>query len=432
MRQTPARTPFILTAMLAGVAVSTWADDAAPLPSRFDAAIARIETSFWQEISREELETRALKALVRELDLYGRVLDAAEWSDFRSDVSASLAGVGVVLELDAETGLPRIQGLIVDSAAAAAGARRGDRVAAIDGQLLAGRSLDEAFPLLRGETGTRVRLRLVQPGEPEREIDVVRKIHRLPSVHGVARDAQGKSSYLLEAQRGIGYVRIEHLAEDSFESVAGALSDLTAAGASGVVLDLRGSYGGLMAAAEQIADLFLAEGLLAGKEGRGISTREFADSAIAWKGPMVVLIDRDTASSSEFLAAALRDHGRARFLGERTYGKGRIQEMFDLGEGRGGLILTTGRHVRPSGIATDRHDPPPADASAGVSPDADLSMRLEGEALVTWRNGFDLRASPCPFTREEFAAAGPDPLLDRAVELLSAAALPAEAGGAAD
>jgi len=422
MRRLLARSCLLLTLPLTAGASYARAQ-AALAENRFDAAIARIHDRFWQEIPREELEARALRALVRELDPYGRVLDAADWSSFRDEISASFAGVGVVLELDADAGLPRIQGLIVGSAAGAAGARRGDRIEAIDAHPLAGLPLDDAFPRLRGEPGTHVRLRLSQPGGPKREIDVVRKAHHMPSVHGVARDEDGDASYLLEPRNGIGYLRIEHLAKDSCASVAGALARLASAGATGLVLDLRGSYGGLKSAAVQIADLFLAEGLLAGSEGRHDSTREIADPAVAWAGPLLVLIDGDTASSSEFLAAALRDHGRARFLGERTYGKGRIQEMFELGEGQGGPVLTTSRYVRPAGIAADRHDPPPAGASAGVFPDADLEMRLEGEALASWRKGFELRASPCPFTREEFAAAGPDPLLDRAVELLVEAVL---------
>ncbi|MEO7793845.1 MAG: S41 family peptidase [Thermoanaerobaculia bacterium] len=419
MRRTLARNIFFLAILLGLAANPGFGDDPAPEENRFDAAIARIHQSYWQEISREELEERALRALLKELDPYGQLLDATQWGEFRGNLSGTIAGVGVILDSDATGGLQRIQRLLVASAAGAAGARPGDRIEAIDGRSLQGVSLDDVFPLLRGAPGTSVRLRLSQPGASPHEIDVVRKIHNLPSVHGVGRDADGVGDYLLDAAKGIGYLRIDHLSEDSFEAVRGALEDLTSRQASGLVLDLRGSSGGLMMAGVRIADLFLGEGLVGGAEGREESTRQLATASVSWAGPMVVLIDGDTASSSEFLAASLRDHGRARFLGERTFGKGRIQQMYSLGEGRGGLILTTALQVRPSGIATDKHDPPPANESAGVFPDPGLEMHLTDEELASWRKGLEIRASPSPFTPAEFAAAGPDPILDRAVALLT-------------
>lgn len=306
---------------------------------------------------------------------------------------------------------------MIGSAAGAAGARPGDWIRAIDGRALEGLSLDTALPMLRGEPGTVVRLMLDRGDTPARSIAVTRRVHRVPSIHGMARDAQGSADYLLDRTRGIGYVRVAQLAEDSAPEVALALSRLRQAGACGLVLDLRGSSGGMMRAGVGIADLFLAEGLIAGWDGRAGSARHEADSDVAWAGPLVVLIDERTASSSEFLAAALRDHDRARFMGRRTFGKGLVQEMFDLGEGRGGLVLSTGRHLRPSGPAADRNDPEPDRQRAGVAPDPGLEVAFTEAEQERLDRALDLRASPTAVTREEVAAIDPDATLARAAAL---------------
>lgn len=388
---------------------------------RFDEALARIERSFREPLSRDALRQRAVRALVADLDPYGRVLDATELREFRTGFSGAFGGVGVTLDVDETRELPRIERLMIDSAAGAAGARPGDWIESIDGRSLEGRPLDEVPAMLRGEPGTVVHLRLGRPAGPSRTIAVTRKAHRLPSVHGVARDADGQADYLLDRSRGIGYVRVEQLAKDSVEEVESALVGLRKAGACALVLDLRGSSGGMMDAGVRIADLFLDKGLIAGWDGRAGGKRFEADPAVAWSAPMVVLIDERTASSSEFLAAALRDHHRARFMGHRTFGKGLVQEVFELGEGRGALILSTGRHVRPSGLAADRNDPEPERQRAGVAPDPALEVALTEAEQDRLYRALDLRASPTPVTREEVDAIDPDAMLGRAAALFPAA-----------
>lgn len=391
----------------------------------FDDAVELIRENFWKEMTREEIELQALRALLAQIDPYGRYLDAGEWSELDDDLSARSAGVGVQLEMDEAAGLPRIRYLLLESAAGAAGARRDDWIVAIDGKPLAGLALGEVPPLLRGDPGTRVELTLRRaPDGPAIRAVVERKIHRLPSVHGVRREASGRAVYVLDPQLGLGYVRISHLASDSLGEVESALADLEAQGARGLVLDLRDSYGGLMSAGVGIADLFLGSGRIAGHESRTESESFEADPSVAWKHPMIVLINAGTASSSEFLAAALRDHARARFIGQRTYGKGLVQVKYELGEGQGGLILSTGRHLRPFGVAADRNDPPPANAAAGVAPDPGLEVVIEGEEYDRWSEAIDLRASPVVLDDSDLAGAPPDRALQLATELLAKLSVP--------
>ncbi|MCJ0824497.1 S41 family peptidase [Luteimonas sp. 50] len=385
--------------------------------TQMDEVVDRIVSDHVQAYSREELERRALRALVADIDPYGKVLDPAEWAEMRSGLDAGLAGVGVTLAIDEASSRPRVERLMIGSAAGGAGVRAGDWLDAIDGHDTHGQSYDAFIPRLLGAPGSVVRLTVRTGDDAPRTIAVTRKLHPLPSVHGVHRAEDGTAAYLLDAQRGIGYVRVARLASDSVGEVEAALATLRREHACGLVLDLRGSVGGYMSAGIGIADLFLSEGLIAGSEGRKGRELHHADADVAWAGPMVVLIDAETASSAEFLAAALRDHGRAPFVGQRTFGKGMVQEMFPLAAG-GGLILSTARHVRPSGVAADRHDPPPANDNAGVSPDPGEEIALEGEDLARWREAMDLRASPTPVSAADLANAPADRALQRATGLL--------------
>lgn len=388
--------------------------------SLFDEAVEVIRKNFRQELSREEIELRALRALVAEIDPYGLYLDADEWQELEVDHSAQIAGVGVQIRMDDEVGLPRIRYLLLESAAGAAGARRNDWIESINGEPTAGKALEAALPLLRGAPGTKVELGLRRPpATAPLRVVVERKVHLLPSVHGVARDGAGHPIYLLNANEPIGYIRISRLAEDSLGEVQAALRLLQGQGAHGLILDLRNSTGGLMSAGVNIADLFLDSGLIAGHQSRVENESFAADPAVAWSHPLVVLINAQTASSSEFLAAALRDHNRARFVGQRTYGKGLVQVMFPLAAERGGLILSTGRHLRPAGPASDRNDPAPANANAGVAPDTGLELVVEGEEYERWSEAMDLRASGVILEDSDLADAPPDRVLALATELLT-------------
>jgi carboxyl-terminal processing protease len=409
--------PALMALLLASVATNAQERATASADGRFDDVVDRIASDYWTPLSRTELEHRALRALVADLDPYGRVFDAAEWDEFKGFLSATLVGVGVELHNDEALQVPRIQHLLIDSAAGAAGARPGDWIEQVDGRDTTGLSFDAFLPMLRGTPGSKVRLTLRSDAGSRRMIEVTRKAHRIPSVHGVARAADGRADFILDARRGIGYVRIARLAEDAVADVRTALADLRAARGCGLVLDLRGSEGGRMEAGIAIADMFLADGLIAGTQARSATTTSEADPAVDWDGPMVVLIDAETASSSEFLAAALRDHRRGTFVGQRTFGKGLVQEMFSLDSG-GGLILSVGRHVRPSGIAADRNDPAPANANAGVAPDDGQQMAMQGDEQVQWRKAIDLRASPAIVSAQELAALGPDRILAHALTLL--------------
>ena len=406
------------------------ANPEATLDRSLAGALAIVQERYLQPMGRPELVERALRAFLKELDPYSRYLNAQEWADFNSNLAAEYGGLGVTLRIDPESRLPEIERLMVGSAGGEAGIVRGDELLEVAGHALLGKTLDEVIPWLIGVPGTVVEVVVRHPGKgaPVR-LNVRRKVVKMPSVRGVRRDGAGRPDYWLDAARGLGYIRISHLAEDTVPEVESALAELEARGLSGLILDLRGSYGGLMRAAVGVADLFLEEGTILRNVGRTASTTYDATPGACTAAPMVVLIDGETASSSEFLAAALQDNRRALFVGQPTYGKARIQEKIALGPGLGGLILTTGVFERPSGRAVDRHDViAGGESAAGISPDPGLELVVTGAEFETWSADAALRDSPVILEPETEATRPPDRALELALTLFRTSQLHGVAG----
>lgn len=408
------RKPLLALAACASLSCPASASAQEPPVGRLAEALEVIRGSFHSEMTREELEDRALRALLKELDPYSRHLDAGERAEFDDHLSAELCGVGITFGIDDTERLPVVERLLIGSGGPEAGVREGDRIAAVDGRTLAGATFHEVRSHLVGPAGSFVELAVCRRGSSTASsIRVRRRPVALPSVRGVRRDRYGRSDYLLDARLGIGYVRISRLAEDTVREVEGALADLGRHGLRGLVLDLRESEGGLMEAAVGVADLFLHGGRILSTVTRAGTTHRDAAPGTCTDVPVVVLIDSGTASSSEFLAAALKDNGRAVFVGQRTFGKGRIQERLSLGEG--GLILTTGLHVRPSGTSFDRYADGPD--VAGVDPDPGMEVVVEGAEREEWSSRAFLRDAPIAFD-EATGGTGPDRMRERGVEVL--------------
>lgn len=395
-----------------------------PDAGSFDETVTLLQQHFWKELSREEIEHEAIKALLEKLDPYGKFLDVKSRQAFEGYLAATTTGIGVDLFIDDTVHLPRVRHLLVGGGAGAAGVRAGDWIVSIDGWTCEGQSMDDVLPRLRGAPGTSVSISVRrQAGSKPLSITVVRKTFAIPSVHGVRRDAVGRPVYVLPGEPKLGYVRIDHLAEDSFELVDQALAQLRRDKVRALVLDLRDSVGGLMKVGVRIADLFLGDGVIAGEETRqGRSTTE-ADAKVSWAGPVVLLINGNTASASEFLAEALHDRGRARALGQKSFGKGLVQVKYGLADGSA-VIFSTGRQVRPGTdgrgtVAADRNDPGPRKEQAGVTPDPGLEVVVDEKEYERWLEDVGLRSLPVAMTDAEVSGLARDRVVERAVEVLN-------------
>jgi carboxyl-terminal processing protease len=386
------------------------------LKSGFDT----IEQHFLVPIPRGQLEEKALAALLQSLDPYSTYLTAGEMQLFKQDLEESFGGIGVSFGFEDPSGYPRIEYLLHGGAAVDAGVRRDDMLRTIDGRDLKGLPPDSIFNALRGAIGSPVTVQVQRAGEDALMTFELKRVEiATPSVRPIRRDAKGAPDWWLDRGRHLGYMRVTNLAAETAATAALAMAELERGGARGLVMDLRDCTGGSMRAALDTADLFVDRGRLLTIRERGEDQRFDAAPGKYTRIPVAILINGGTASSGEILAAAIADNGRATLVGERSFGKGRIQVLYSLGEGRGGMKLSTGTFQRPNGKTIDKHDIPPGSKDlAGIAPDVEVKMgKAEHDA---WLEFAEKTTGTLILTAEEQAAGAPsDPVLAKAVELLT-------------
>jgi carboxyl-terminal processing protease len=274
------------------------------------------------------------------LDPYSTYLTPDQLSEVYSQIEGHFVGLGV--ELKAVDGVLAIVRVIPNSPAKQGGLRQGDRIVAVGGRPVREITTDRAANLLQGQQGTTVKLSVVRPGAEPREVTLRRQRVEVPSVDEVQ---------MLDPAQGIAYLKLVCFQKTTHRDLEAALWNLHRMGMRGLVIDLRGNPGGLLAAAVEAADLFLARGVIVTTRGRN-AEEDYAYTARepgTWDVPLVVLVDQDSASAAEIFAGAIRDHNRGTIVGTRSYGKGSIQGIFPLGVSRAGLRLTTAKFYSPSG-----------------------------------------------------------------------------------
>jgi carboxyl-terminal processing protease len=357
--------------------------DAANLPQKDARLLAevldRIHDEYVDRTDNHELMANAIRGMVGELDPHSAFMDADEFEDLRIATEGNYSGIGV--EVTLESGVIVVIAPIDGSPAARAGIRAGDSIIAIDGQPIGDAGLAEAIASIRGEPGTVVNLTIGREAAAgPLEFAVERAI---VSVHSVRFE-------LLEP--GYGYLRISQFSETTGPDIAGALRSLQqSAGGKlrGLVLDLRNNPGGVLDAAVEVSDAFLERGLIVSADGRSEESRfrmEAAAGDLTQGAPIAVLVNEGSASAAEIVAGALRDNGRAKLLGQRTFGKGSVQTVMPLEDGQA-LKLTTSRYYTPSGVSIHER---------GLEPDLVLPVQqttaLAGNGVLVERDA-EIRAA---------------------------------------
>lgn len=348
----------------------------------------------------QELFNAAMDGMVAVLHRHGdehsEFIDAQRQSAFREEYEQEFAGVGLRLRLLGDPPLPTVVGLPEPGTPAAeSGVQLADRLTAVDGKSTAGLTLEEVTSLVRGPTDSMVTLALTRPGEAvERVVEVRRAVINVESVLGDLRGDDGRWNYLLTAEPRIGYARITKFGDKTADELATIIADLSAEQElAGLIIDVRDDPGGALDAAVAICDLFLPAGeTIVTIRGRDATVRERALSTGSGnaKLPLAVLIDRNSASASEILAACLQDHRRAAIVGERSYGKGTVQRLMRIESGRSLLKLTSATYWRPSGKNIHRMPDDPPTGQWGVMPDPRLAVSLTDQEYSDWR-GYRIR-----------------------------------------
>ncbi|MCS5587703.1 MAG: S41 family peptidase [Porticoccaceae bacterium] len=305
----------------------------------FTQVFEQVRTGYVKDLSDSQLFDSAMQGLLTGLDPHSSYLNQQDYQQLQEYTSGDYGGLGMEVIMD--KGLIRVVSPIDNSPAAKAGIQAGDFIVEIDNKPVRGIILQKAIAKLRGKKGSSIRLGILREGETEvLELSVVRDIIHINSVR----------SRILE--EGFGYMRISQFQINSDHEFKAALSELQADGAlQGLAIDLRNNPGGLMPMSVEIADTLIDKGLLVYTEGRLPSANQQfnATSGDLLNGaPVVVIINGGSASASEIVAGALQDQGRATILGTQSFGKGSVQTLMPLGDGRA-IKLTTARYFTPSG-----------------------------------------------------------------------------------
>jgi carboxyl-terminal processing protease len=345
--------------------------------------IDQVERNYVKDVDRRELFEAAIRGVLGTLDPYSAYIGPEELRQFRSSVESEFGGIGI--QIGMEDGRLKVLSPLVGTPAYRAGVVAGDWIVEIDGSSTKGISIDEAVKRLKGEPGTKVKLSVISEGASEkRSIEVARERIHIETVLGDHRAGDDTWSYLLDDKDRIGYVRLTAFSRDTARELEQALQKLKAANARGLILDLRFNPGGLLSAAIEVSDLFISKGRIVSTKGRNSPERvwDAKGNAIFESVPMVVLVNRYSASASEIVAACLQDNKRALIAGERTWGKGSVQNVIELEDGVSALKLTTASYRRPSGENIHRFDETEEDGPWGVIPDKGYELKLDGTELA--------------------------------------------------
>jgi carboxyl-terminal processing protease len=326
-----------------------------------DEALARISSDYYRPISKSQLANSSISGAVASLgDRFSHYLTPKEFREF--DSPPSFTGIGVVVA-------PQHKGLLIarvfdSSPAKHAGLQAGEVIVAVNGRKLAGLSAAASTALIKGPPGTEVALGIAR-GARTHTVHVTRAVISEPVVASETHTVHGVK---------LGVVALATFSPESHREVATAVEKVLHEGARGIVFDLRANGGGLVEEARLISSLFIAHGTIVSTRGRTQPSETITATGhpLAPTIPMVVLVDHDTASSSEITTAALQDHGRATVVGTHTFGKGVFQEEEPLSNG-GALDITVGEYFTPNGRNLGGGG---VKQGAGITPEVPLANNL--------------------------------------------------------
>ena len=289
-------------------------------------------------------------------DPYTRFLDPREFKEMQIDTSGELSGVGIQLSLDKQSKELVVVSPIEGSPASKAGVQPKDVIVSIDGKSTKGMSTEDAVRMIRGRSGTQVKLVLRRKGELI-DVPLTRELIELHAVeHQVNSSGDG---------RKVGYIRLRQFNANAAKDMRAAVKDLEGKGVDGYVLDLRSNPGGLLVASIEIARQWLNEGIIVSTKTRdGIQDVKRATGRALTTKPLVVLVNEGSASASEILSGALQDNHRAVLVGQKTFGKGLVQSVRGLSDGSG-MTVTIAKYLTPSNRDIHKH---------GIDPDVPAKM----------------------------------------------------------
>ena len=330
----------------------------------FGEVIEKINKEYVDEINQSESMDSAINGLLQSLDPYSAYMSPEILSEMQTETSGRFGGLGI--EVSMESGVVKVISPIDDTPAFNAGIKAGDYIVKINDIQVQGKSLSEAVDLMRGPVGSGIELTVRRRGEKKALIfNIVREVIQIQSV----------KSDLLE--KNIGYIRLTSFNENSGDQIKKKIQELEKKKeVKAYILDLRNNPGGLLSQAIKISDFFLENGEIVSTKSRKPSENRkwFAKQGDITNGKtLIVMINYGSASASEIVAGALKDHKRAVLLGENSFGKGSVQSIIPL-KNKGAIRLTVAKYYLPSGKSI---------SEVGVSPDIEVSEQTDNFQIRT-------------------------------------------------
>ena len=320
----------------------------------FSDVLDKINKEYVDEINQNEVMDAAINGVLQSLDPYSAYMSPETFESMRTETSGEFGGLGI--EVSMEAGVVKVISPLDESPAYEAGVKVGDYIVKINNHQVQGKTLSEAVDLMRGPVGSDIEITVRRRGERKALVfNITRKIIKIQSVKSEKID------------NNIGYIRLTAFNENSSAQVKKKIREFDKdKKINGYILDLRNNPGGLLSQAIKISDFFLSDGEIVSTKSRkeNENRKWFANTGDILNGKtLVVLINNGSASASEILAGALKDHKRAILIGETTYGKGSVQSIIPL-KNNGAIRLTISKYYLPSGVSI---------SEVGVDPDIEIS-----------------------------------------------------------
>ena len=307
----------------------------------FGDVFQRVQEQYVEEVTDKKLIESAISGMLQSLDPHSSYLSPESYKDMQVKTKGKFGGLGI--EITMEDGVVKVVSPIDDTPAANAGMKSGDLIIGINGESIRGLSINDAVSQLRGPVGSKVIITVVRDKKDPFEIEIIRDVIKIRSVrHNIIKN--------------IGYVRLTTFSDTTTSGLEKSVDEIKkelGKKFQGLILDLRNNPGGLLNQSISVTDSFLNQGEIVSTQGRkdNDTSRIFAKKGDIIDGkPMIVLINSGSASASEIVAGALKDHSRAIIVGTRSFGKGSVQSIIPLA-GNGAMRLTTARYYTPSGIS---------------------------------------------------------------------------------
>jgi len=354
--------------------------------------LAEVDNHYVRELDdtqKKKLVEDMINGGLEKLDRYSAYMNDEELKQFETQTEGNFFGVGIQLGTDPKTGFLMVISPMVDTPAYEAGVLAGDVITKINDKSTDGMKISDAVKIIQGKEGTQVNLTVLHEGAKEvQAIPITRAKIEIKSVMGHKRNDADPRQWDWIIEDGIGYIRLVQFIDRTTDDLRKAVQAAEQAGAKSLVIDLRDNPGGLLSSAIEVSDSFLTEGTIVSTRDRNNRGRKWdaKDDGTLFRGkPIAVLVNKNSASASEIVSAALQDNKRAVVVGERSYGKGSVQKIIKLNtDPPTALKLTTDSYWRPSGANIHKHEDAKDSDEWGVSPNKGLEVSLKDEERLEY------------------------------------------------